>query len=164
VEGQKRHEYKFPVTRALGVSCIFPDSTRPTPPSTPRRRYFITFLPLFSAKPRVFTHYRGLCFFTVCVSSDIKFYQKNHRTRKSNTKRLFFLYSLFTCSVQILHRSQGGFFSSTDDNMNMNRGGGGGGETVKRNDIKKEILRFKKRDRRRAHPFLSFLATRKRYV
>jgi hypothetical protein len=128
VEGQKRHEYKFPVTRALGVSCIFPDSTRPTP--TPRRRYFITFLPLFSAKPRVFTHYRGLCFFTVCVSSDIKFYQKNHRTRKSNTKRLFFLYSLFTCSVQILHRSQGGFFSSTDDNMNNRdffmRGGGGG--------------------------------------
>jgi hypothetical protein len=43
------------------------------------------------------------------------------------------------------------------------RGEGGGG-TVKRNDIKKEILRFKKRDRRRAHPFLSFLATRKRYV
>ena len=124
MEGQKRHEYKFPVTRALGVSCIFPASTRPTP--TPRRRYFITFLPLFSAKPRVFTHYRGLCFFTVCVSSDIKFYQKNHRTRKSNTKRHFFLYSLFTCSVQILHRSQGGFFSSTDDNMN-NRGGGWGG-------------------------------------
>jgi hypothetical protein len=57
----------------------------------------------------------------------------------------------------------GGVFSSTDDNMN-NRGGSGGWETVKRNDIKKEILRFKKRDRRRAHPFLSFLATRKRYV
>jgi hypothetical protein len=84
------------------------------------------------------------------VSSDIKFYQKNHRTRKSNTKRLFFLYSLFTCSVQILHRSQGGFFSSTDDNMNnrdffMRGGGRRGGETVKRNDIKKEILRFKKK-------------------
>ncbi len=46
----------------------------------------------------------------------------------------------------------------------MRGGGGRGGETVKRNDIKKEILRFKKRDRRRAHPFLSFLATRKRYV
>ncbi len=33
---------------------------------------------------------------------------------------------------------------------------GGGGETVKRNDIKKEILRFKKRDKRRAHPFFKF--------
>ena len=131
MEGQKRHEYKFPVTRALGVSCIFPDSTRPTPP---RQHHVVGILslssPSFLPSLGCLHTIEAYVFFTVCVSSDIKFYQKNHRTRKSNTKRHFFLYSLFTCSAQILHRSQGGFFSTTDVNMNNRdffmRGGGGG--------------------------------------
>jgi hypothetical protein len=133
VEGQKRHEYKFPVTRALGVSCIVPDSTRPTP--TPRRRYFITspspspppsFLPSLGCLHTIEAYVFLQC---VCLQT-LNSIKKNHRTRKSNTKRLFFLYSLFTCSAQILHRSQGGFFSTTDVNMNNRdffmRGGGGG--------------------------------------